>query len=74
MKRWLLPAVLYIAITIVMMYPLLPHIGSTFPHDLGDPAPPRLCNVDDEVDGLMGIRWVTSRIRLSNRLRPSARC
>jgi hypothetical protein len=28
----------YTAITIAMMYPLLPHIGSVFPHDLGDPV------------------------------------
>jgi hypothetical protein len=38
MKRWLLPAGVYVAITIALTYPLLTHLGSAFPHDSGDPA------------------------------------
>ncbi len=37
MRRWLAPTLVYIAITIAMTYPLLRHIGSVIPHDLGDP-------------------------------------
>lgn len=38
MRRWLLPAGVYVAITIALTYPLLLHFGSAFPHDSGDPA------------------------------------
>ena len=38
MRRWLVPAAVYLAITIALTAPLLRHIGSTFPHDSGDPA------------------------------------
>ncbi|HEX7795730.1 MAG TPA: discoidin domain-containing protein [Vicinamibacterales bacterium] len=37
MKRWLGPILLYFAITIALTYPVLRHIGSVIPHDLGDP-------------------------------------
>src|SRR5215510_15022664 len=36
--RRLAPALLYVAITVAMVYPLLRHIGSVIPHDLGDPV------------------------------------
>jgi hypothetical protein len=38
MKRLFAPLLLYCAATIAMMIPLLRHIGSVFPHDLGDPV------------------------------------
>jgi hypothetical protein len=38
MKRLFAPVLLYCAVTVVMMFPLLRHIGSVFPHDLGDPV------------------------------------
>jgi hypothetical protein len=38
MKRWLAPVLLYVVVTVAMMYPLLRHIGSVLPHDLGDPV------------------------------------
>ena len=37
MKRLLAPGLLYVAITVAMTYPVLRHIGSVVPHDLGDP-------------------------------------
>src|SRR4051812_29529263 len=38
MKRWLVPLGLYAAFTLALAYPLLAHIGSTLPHDIGDPV------------------------------------
>jgi hypothetical protein len=38
MKRWLAPTLLYLATTIALTYPLVRHIGSVIPHDLGDPV------------------------------------
>ena len=38
MKRVFAPALLYSAVTVAMMFPLLRHFGSVFPHDLGDPV------------------------------------
>lgn len=38
MKRWFWPILLYSAITIALTYPVLRHIGSVIPHDLGDPV------------------------------------
>ncbi|MQA30868.1 MAG: hypothetical protein GEU82_13720 [Luteitalea sp.] len=38
MIRWLGPAVLYLAFTIAITYPLLQAFGSAFPHDAGDPV------------------------------------
>jgi hypothetical protein len=38
MRRWYAPALLYVAITVAMVFPLLRHIGSVIPHDLGDPV------------------------------------
>jgi F5/8 type C domain len=38
MKRSLAPVLLYLAITIALTYPILRHIGSVIPHDLGDPV------------------------------------
>ena len=38
MKRWLPPTLLYLAITIALTYPIVRHIGSVIPHDLGDPV------------------------------------
>jgi hypothetical protein len=37
MKRWLGPTLLYLAITFALTYPIVRHIGSVIPHDLGDP-------------------------------------
>src|SRR5262245_63809609 len=37
MRRRSVPILLYIAITVVMAFPLVRHIGSVVPHDLGDP-------------------------------------
>ena len=37
MKRLFAPVLLYVAITAAMTYPVLRHIGSVVPHDLGDP-------------------------------------
>src|SRR5262249_37120064 len=37
MRRWLTPTLLYVAITVAMAYPVLRHVGSVIPHDLGDP-------------------------------------
>ena len=38
MKRLLLAAGLYVLVTVVLTYPLIRHLGSAFPHDLGDPT------------------------------------
>jgi hypothetical protein len=38
MKRWLGPILLYVALTIALTYPVVRHIGSVIPHDLGDPV------------------------------------
>jgi F5/8 type C domain-containing protein len=38
MRRWLAPTFLYVAITVAMAYPVIRHVGSVIPHDLGDPV------------------------------------
>jgi F5/8 type C domain-containing protein len=38
MKRLLVPLAVYIVLTAAMMYPLLLHPASVYPHDLGDPV------------------------------------
>ena len=38
MKRLLAPAALYLAVTLLVTFPLLQHFASALPHDVGDPS------------------------------------